>query len=426
MNSKLNRSRSGEHDIMGMKTSFFLKRFVNILKAEMVPLEIIDTNGNRHLTFSSNPPYKLEIKDNRFFKALVSPDAYSLGHAYINGYFDVSGNLAELYDMVCKKLLNKYRQKGFASFLGRILVSGIDQQKQKEKKNIEYHYDVPSGFYRKFLGKTMGYTCGYYAGREMGMDEAQNEKMDIVCRKLRLSPGVRLLDIGCGWGNFAIFAARHYGADVTGITLSSEQREYALNWIEKENLSDKIKIRVMNYRDLSDEAFDAVSCIGMSEHVGRKNMSGFYAKVFENLKTGGLFLQHTITTNIRHKKGHKNLFLDRYMFPGGELMQEQALVDLADQNGFELLNAENFRPHYVQTLKDWISRMEQHKSSLLDIVSDHVFRIYYIFFIGSLIAFRNKEISLFQNLFYKTDFKNNSSDMFVSPFSPNEDRLAEY
>ncbi|MBU1342630.1 MAG: cyclopropane-fatty-acyl-phospholipid synthase family protein, partial [Proteobacteria bacterium] len=243
------------------------------------------------------------------------------------------------------------------------------------------------------------------------------------CRKLKLKKGEKLLDIGCGWGNFSVYAAKHYGVDITGITLSSEQKQYAERWIEKEGLSHKIKIKILNYRDLGVEMFDKISCVGMSEHVGRTNMQNFFKIVYNSLKKGGLFMQHTITTNIRRKKGYENSFLDKYMFPGGELMFEHDLLKMASSTGFELLNAENFRTHYIKTLNDWILRMEKQKEKLLKIVSENVYRIYHVFFIGSLISFKTKEISLFQNLFYKTDSDYSGTDLFVSPYARNETRI---
>lgn len=402
------------------KESFFLNKFIKILNQERVPLEIIDTNGNKYSTAQENIRHKILIKDPKFFKALISPDAFSLGEAYIKGYFDISGSIKELYEMVCQKLLDTNQKKGSLSFLAKLFVKA----KEKEKENIEYHYNVPSSFYRLFLGKTMGYTCGYYPNEDTSMDDAQNEKMDIICKKLRLKPGEKLLDIGCGWGNFAVFAAKHYGVNVKGITLSSEQKKYAQKWIEDEGLTHQIEIQILNYRDLGAEQFDKISCVGMSEHVGKANMAHFFNCVYKSLKKGGIFMQHTITTNIRRKKGDENSFLDKYMFPGGELMFEHDLVHLASDSGFELLNAENFRPHYVKTLNDWIIRMELKKDELLGIVSDNVFRIYHVFFIGSLVSFRQKDISLFQNLFYKTDENDSTAKMFLTPYSANEAPIA--
>ncbi len=386
----------------------------------MIPIEIVDTNGNRYSTAQQDIKHKILIKDRKFFKALISPSAFSLGEAYVKGYFDVSGSIRELYELICDKLLNTDQRKGMLTFFSNLFV----KVKKKEKENIEYHYNVPGDFYRLFLGETMGYTCGYYTSEKATMGEAQNEKMDIICRKLRLEKGDKLLDIGCGWGNFAVFAAKHYGVDVTGITLSSEQKKYAENWIKTERLSHKINIKILNYRDLGTEVFNKISCIGMSEHVGKANMNNFFKTVHKSLKKGGLFMQHTITTNIKRKKGFENSFLDKYMFPGGELMFEHDLVNLASSSGFELLNAENFRTHYVKTLNDWILQMEKQKDNLLKIVSDNVYRIYHIFFIVSLIYFKTKEISIFQNLFYKTDTGNTRTDVFLSPYSKNETRIA--
>ena len=222
------------------KESFFLKKFIQTLNQKMIPLEIIDTNGHKYSTARQDIKHKIFIKDRKFFKALICPDAFFLGEAYVKGYFDISGSIKELYELVCDTLLNTEQRKSIFAFFSSIFVKA----KQREKENIEYHYNVPSDFYRLFLGNTMGYTCGYYTGEKATMDDAQNEKMDIICRKLRLKPREKLLDIGCGWGNFAVYAAKHYGVDVTGITLSREQKKYAEKWIEKEGLSQKINIKI--------------------------------------------------------------------------------------------------------------------------------------------------------------------------------------
>ncbi len=402
------------------KESIFLKKFIQALSREMIPIEIIDTNGNKYSTAQQDVKHQILIKDRKFFNALISPNAFSLGEAYVKGYFDISGSIRDLYELICAKFLNLDQKKGVRTFFSNLFVKA----REKEKENIEYHYNVPSDFYRLFLGQTMGYTCGYYTSENATMDEAQNEKMDIICRKLRLKKGDNLLDIGCGWGNFAVYAAKNYGVDVTGITLSSEQKKYAENWVKLEGLSKKINIKILNYRDLGTDVFNKISCVGMSEHVGKANMSHFFKIVYKSLKKGGLFMLHTITTNTHRKKGYENSFLDKFMFPGGELMFEHDLIDLASSTGFELLNAENFRTHYVKTLNDWIMGMEKQKDKLLKVVSDNVFRIYHIFFIGSLISFKTKEISIFQNLFYKTDSDNFDTKAFLSAYSKNETRIA--
>lgn len=406
------------------KESFFLNKFIQTLNSEMIPLEVIDTNGNAYATDMPDIRHKIVIRDNKFFKALLSPNALSLGEAYVKGYFDISGSIRQLYEMCSSRLLQTEQKISFVKLCSNF----FSKPKLKEKENIEYHYDVPSDFYRLFLGRTMGYTCGYYASDTTTMDDAQNEKMDIICRKLRLEKGETLLDIGCGWGNFAVYAAKNYGVNVIGITLSREQQQYAEKWIEREDLKGLVDIRILNYRDLDPERdgigpFDKIACIGMSEHVGKKNMPLFFNTVSNCLKKGGLFMQHTITTYTDRKKGYENTFLDKYMFPGGELMFEYDLIKTASRSGLELLNAENFRTHYIKTLNDWIVRMEKHKRQLLKVVSDSVYRIYHVFFIGSLISFKFQEIALFQNLFQKPIKNQIDTDLFLSLYARNESRI---
>ncbi len=397
----------------------FLHKFVNTLKEAMIPLEVVTPEGQTYSTGISKARYRILIKDKKFFKALMQPNAFSLGEAYIKGYFDIKGSIQELYEQIWDTLLNTNQSKKLLERVAAPFVSGRD----REKENIAYHYNVPSSFYRIFLGETMGYTCGYYPSDTTTMTQAQNEKMDIICRKLRLNPDEHLLDIGCGWGNFAIYAAKHFKVRVTGITLSEEQKAYAEQWIAREDLADRITIRLLNYRDLKEERFDKISCIGMSEHVGQSNIPGFFERVFDVLKEGGLFLQHTITTHVPRRKSQKNAFLDTYMFPGGELLPQQELIHMSWQAGFELLNAENFRVHYVKTLADWIARMEDQRERLLEIVPESVYRIYHVFFIGSMVSFRQKEIALYQNLFFKTSGSEKGDHYFISPFSKHEKRL---
>jgi cyclopropane-fatty-acyl-phospholipid synthase len=399
--------------VISGKDKFILNKFIRIIKKEGIPIEVIDTAGKIYRAGHNKIKFKLQIKDNRFFKSLISPDAFSLGEAFIKGYFDIYGNLIELYDVACNKLLKTDRRIPFLKFFQNFFAAA----KKREKENIEYHYDVPSSFYKLFLGETLGYTCGYYNDEQTSMDEAQYKKMDIICKKLRLKKNENLLDIGCGWGNFLVYAAKYYGVKATGITLSNEQKKYAETWIKNEGLEDKCSVKIFNYRDLGDKLYDKISCIGMSEHVGKKNIPGFFQRVYQSLVPDGLFLQHTITTNEIRKKGHENTFLDKYMFPGGELLLNHKLIDHAFGSGFELLSSENFRVHYVKTLKDWIDNMDLKKDELLETVSEFVYRIYYIFFIGSLISFKNQEISLFQNLFYKNKHGNNKIDYFSTPYA---------
>jgi cyclopropane-fatty-acyl-phospholipid synthase len=382
--------------LLKLYSQFYIKKFINLLNTEAIPLEIVDLSGKVYKTASNSISHRLIIKDPRFFKSLHSPNALSLGEAYIKEYFDIEGDVRTLYTMLHDRILNTEQKK---NKLTSFIKSFVDVR-QKEKENIEYHYDAPSTFYRIFLGRTMGYTCGYYPDQTTTMSEAQERKMDIICKKLKLKKGEHLLDVGCGWGNFAIYAAEHYGVTVTGITLSEEQKIYADKLVEASQLS--VSIKIMNYRDLPLNYYDKISCIGMSEHVGQKHMQEFFNTIYKTLKQGGLFLHHSITTNTKRQKGLENSFLNKYMYPGGELMFEHDLVKCAEIANFELLNAENFRPHYVTTLNDWIDRIEDRKSDILNVISEQVYRIYHTFFIGSAASFKLKEISLFQNLFYKT------------------------
>ncbi|MFH1157240.1 MAG: cyclopropane-fatty-acyl-phospholipid synthase family protein [Pseudomonadota bacterium] len=402
----------GRSALRFVDSSSLVDRFVQYFSKENIPIRIIDTSGKTYEA-GNRSKYTLHIRDNRFLKSLVSPDAFSLGDAYIKGYFDLSGNIIELYELVCNKLLNTDRKKSLSAYFSGLFSNPLKQ----EAKNIQYHYDVPPEFYELFLGETMGYTCGYYADDNRTMDQAQYDKMDIICRKLRLQPGDRMLDIGCGWGGLLVHAAANYGVDATGITLSTQQKSYADQSILSRGLADRCRVLLLNYRNLAGTLYNKIACVGMSEHVGEKNMTGFFKTVYSCLSPGGLFLQHTITTNTRRKPGYENSFLDRYMFPGGQLLFQHKLIEHAEATQFELLQAENFRVHYVKTLKDWIDRMERNRDRILSLVPEMVYRIYHIFFVGSLVSFNTQEISLVQNLFYKKEDNQDIGQYFSTRFA---------
>ncbi len=274
------------------------------------------------------------------------------------------------------------------------------QTLEKSKKQIAFHYDVSNDFYQLWLDRNMVYSCAYFkTGREC-LDDAQSNKLDLICRKLRLKQGERLLDIGCGWGGLLIHAAKNYGVMAHGITLSREQFHFAAESIEQEGLSSSCQVFLKDYRELDDEhTYDKLVSVGMFEHVGISNLKSYFAIAGRVLKEKGLFLNHGIT--IKEKWRSRNPtseFLEKYIFPGGELDQLNHVIALTEDSGFEILDVESLRPHYTITLRRWVKRLQSRKEEALQIVDEETYRKWLIFMAASAVAFEEGSVSVSQIL----------------------------
>lgn len=274
----------------------------------------------------------------------------------------------------------------------------------RDKNAIAYHYDVSNDFYRHFLGKDMVYSCAYFRSGEEGIDEAQANKLEHICRKLRLRPGDRLLDIGCGWGGMIVYAAREYGVQALGITLSRQQYEYAKERIEREGLGGVCRVELRDYRELEESGrFDKVVSIGMFEHVGIKNLPVYFGKVSRLLHEEGLFLNHGITTDKKEKgDDHGTRFVNTYVFPEGELATISHLLGVAAEAGFEVLDLEALRAHYARTLRHWATNLQSRKDELRKIVDEKTYRIWLIYIAASAYGFEKGKINIYQALLSKS------------------------
>jgi cyclopropane-fatty-acyl-phospholipid synthase len=279
----------------------------------------------------------------------------------------------------------------------RILLA---HSRRRDRRAVRMHYDVSNEFYRLWLDQQMVYSCAYFENPDNDLDQAQRNKMDYICRKLRLKPGEYLLDIGCGWGGLVRWAARHYGARATGITLSRQQFDYARRWIADDHLADRVDIRCMDYRDLDGEAaFDKIVSVGMFEHVGLKNLPLYFNCVGRLLKPGGLFLNHGITHSgegWRDSVGTR--FINRYIFPDGELDCVSNIQRVMERCGFELLDVEALRPHYARTLRNWVKRLEGRRREALEYVSETVYRIWRLYMAACALEFEKGGVGVYQVL----------------------------
>ncbi|MEV8568136.1 cyclopropane-fatty-acyl-phospholipid synthase family protein [Streptomyces sp. NPDC051322] len=275
--------------------------------------------------------------------------------------------------------------------------------KHRDKQAISHHYDVGNDFYELVLGPSMVYSCAYWAD-DSTLETAQRDKLDLVCRKLALEEGMRLLDVGCGWGSMAIHAAREYGVQVTGVTLSREQAAYARKRIADEGLTDRIEIRVQDYRDVKDGPYDAISSIGMAEHVGSVRYREYADDVFALLKPGGRLLNHQIGRRPERDESAYEIdgFIDAYVFPDGELAPVGRTVATLEEAGFETRDVQALREHYGLTLRQWVANLEAHWQEAVRLTSPGRARVWRLYMAASALAFERNRIGVNQILAVKT------------------------
>lgn len=281
-----------------------------------------------------------------------------------------------------------------------IRLSGRLHTRRRDAAAISSHYDVPSEFYRLFLGPTMTYSCAVFNTVDHSLEQAQFEKHDLICRKLGLSGGMRLLDIGCGWGTMAIHAAQHYGVHVIGITISKEQAVQARQRVADAGCEDRVEIRLQDYRDIVDEPFDAVSSIGMFEHVGGDRMAEYFGEVRRVLRPGGRLLNHAINRPVPRRRGRvdPNGLIARYVFPDGELLEAGQIVSGMQAEGLEVRHLESFREHYGLTLREWVRRLDANWDEAVALTSPARARIWKLYMAACAVGFEQNEFGLTQIL----------------------------
>jgi cyclopropane-fatty-acyl-phospholipid synthase len=275
---------------------------------------------------------------------------------------------------------------------------GLVDGKELNRDAIAFHYDVSNDFYALWLDERMVYSCAYYEDAGQSLEQAQCNKLDHICRKLRLKPGERLLDIGCGWGALVCWAAEHYGVEAHGITLSRSQYEYAQQTIRQRGLEDKVTVELTDYRDLKGE-YDKLASVGMFEHVGLKNLPTYFAVAHRLLKPGGLFLNHGITSDEGGwKKNVATEFINRYVFPDGQTETVGTVQRFMEEAGFEIHDVEALRHHYALTLREWVRRLERHREAALEHVPESVYRIWRLYMAASAMQFEAGNTGVYQIL----------------------------
>lgn len=382
----------------------------------------------------SGPPGAptLVVRHRRALRRLLwRPGELGLARAWVAGEIDIDGDLYEALDVLAGLLWDRGSDQKTAVHpvrdprlragarallkLGGVLPppppppeevrrrTGPLHTRRRDKEAISHHYDVGNDFYRLVLGPSMVYSCAYWddAGT---LEDAQRDKLDLVCRKLGLKEGDRLLDVGCGWGAMAVHAAREYGAHVTGVTLSREQAVHARKRIADEGLTDRVEIRVQDYRDVRDGPYDAISSIGMAEHVGRVRYREYADQLFSLLVPGGRLLNHQIARRPEKDEAAYRIdeFIDRYVFPDGELAPLGRTVATLEDAGFEVRDVQSIREHYARTLRAWVANLESAWPEAARLTSPGRARVWRLYMAASAVSFERNRIGVNQILAVRT------------------------
>ncbi|HEY8471043.1 MAG TPA: cyclopropane-fatty-acyl-phospholipid synthase family protein [Natronosporangium sp.] len=363
---------------------------------------------------------RVEIRSPRALSYLAtSPGDVGLARAYIMGDLEVVGDLHTAMSSLVGRELNLswatrwevFRKLGGVRLLRpppkpalEVRLRGRRHSKARDAAAIAHHYDVSNRFYEWLLGPSMTYTCALYPSDGTTLEQAQFAKHDLVARKLGLRPGQRLLDVGCGWGGMVMHAAKHYGVRALGVTLSRKQAEWAQKAIASAGLADLAEVRHLDYRDVKESGFDAVSSIGLTEHIGKAQLPSYFRFLYDKLVPGGRLLNHCITRpNNLEPASRKRHFINRYIFPDGELEGVGHLISVMHDVGFEVRHEENLREHYARTLAAWSANLDRHWDESVAEVGLGRARTWRLYLVGSRLGFERNQIQLHQVLCAKPD-----------------------
>lgn len=403
--------------------------FVQLVGAPL-PVRIRAWDGSQ-----AGPPGAptLVVRNRRALRRLLwKPGELGLARAWVAGDLDIDGDLYTTLDLLAghiwerdedaRTLAQALRDpevraavRGLVKLAGTPLPPAPPREetrsprrhlhtKRSDRRAISHHYDVGNDFYELVLGPSMVYSCAYWPSPDSTLEQAQHDKLELVCQKLGLSPGQRLLDVGCGWGSMAVHAAREHGVSVVGVTLSQEQAAYARKRVADEGLTDKVEIRVQDYRDVRDGPYDAISSIGMAEHVGAERYLGYATDLHELLKPGGRLLNHQIARRPQRDETAYSVdaFIDSYVFPDGELQPVGATVAMLERAGFEVRDVESIREHYALTLRQWVARLEAGWERAVQLTSPGRARVWRLYMAASALAFERNRIGVNQVLAVRT------------------------
>lgn len=377
------------------------------LQSLPVRVQLVLPDGTR--VGSSDPQVAFTIKDKRALAHLAAGEVGVLGEDYVEGRVEIEGEMRDVMAAAAALLpgspIDAARGGGLTELIRRVR-SVWRHSIERDARQIEFHYDLSDDFYALWLDPRRVYSCAYFREPDYTLSQAQEAKLDHICRKLRLREGERFLDIGAGWGGLLLWAAEHYGVDATGITLSRNQHAYVNRLIEEKGLGGRVRMELLDYRKLDESnPYDKIASVGMFEHVGRAQLVGYFSKLRRLLRSGGLIMNHGITAggvdNTQLGAGMGE-FIDKYIFPGGELTHISNVLHCMTEGGLEDLDIENLRPHYARTLWAWSDSLEAQldaaHATLTDDRGKRSIRAYRMYLAGCAMGFENGWIALHQVL----------------------------
>lgn len=406
----------------------------NRLAALTVALAIVLPDGRR--LGSANPCVTLRLKDPSALASIATGQIGRVAQAHVEGHVDIDGPLRELMLMAAQMIGDDPTRSEKVALplrwwgkLARRSRSRSRHEKQADAQQVQFHYDVCDDFYALWLDPKRVYSCAYFRDAGMSLSQAQEAKLDHICRKLMLRDGERFLDIGAGWGGLLLWAAEHYGVHATGVTISKNQHAHVNRLIDERGMRGRVTMDLRDYRDIpEDEPFDKIASIGMFEHVGRAHLPAYFSKIFCLLKPGGLLMNHGITAGGTHNDqlgAGMGDFIERYIFPGGELLHVSHVLNVLSEAGLEPLDVENLRPHYARTLWAWSDALDAQLDRARALTPEQVVRAYRLYLAGSAMCFEQRWISLFQMLVSRPSGDVNGGPMrgAQSPFPFNRDYM---
>ena len=373
-----------------------LERLIaKLRRTASIPLRLELWNG-RAYDLASEPKVKIGVPKPSALRFLLPPDLMKLGQAYVEGHLLVEGPILEVF-----RVADSFARSAASGGSNRLRHVWRHSRK-RDRDAIQYHYDVSNDFYSLWLDRNMVYSCAYFRGETDSLELAQEQKLDHILDKLLLKPGERFLDVGCGWGALILRAAKKYGARATGVTLSRNQYEFAAQRIREEGLEGRCEVRLQDYRDVPGEGvFDKIASVGMFEHVGLRHLKAYFAKIRSLLAEGGLVMNHGITASDPDNRWvglGAGEFINRYVFPHGELPHLSLVLREMALAGLEVADAESLRRHYARTCLEWAKRLEQNREQAITAAGDKRYRIWQVYLAGCAHGFEHEWMNIYQVL----------------------------